>query len=86
MVNQQRELVIEGTRFLGLSFDEIKRDKAYGLDGGASVLQAFVDRDKKIDILANGGIESTEQEYPLDVTKLHIRHVSTVMVVRSRMT
>jgi len=84
-VNQQRELLIEGARFLGRSFDEVEQGKAYGLDGGPSILQAYLDGDRNLSVLSNGGLESVEQEYPLQVGKLHIREVSTVMVVRSGM-
>lgn len=82
-VNQQRELLVEGAWFLGFAFHEVGRDKAYDLDGGPSVLQEYINQDKKITVLSSGGLASARQEYPLQIEKLNIRKVSTVMVVRS---
>lgn len=82
-VNAQRELMIAGARFLGFRFEDIEPGKAYGLDGGPSIIQAFIGAKHQVQLLSHGGTNPKNRLFPLNPSTATIREVANVLVVRS---
>ncbi|KAM7216475.1 hypothetical protein V8F06_008188 [Rhypophila decipiens] len=90
-INRQRLIMAAGCRFLGLEFTDIQPGKAYGLDGGPSIIQAMVvsPENGSFRILSMGDTtKGILEDFPWISSQQAaqvppVRKVANVMVIRS---
>ncbi|KAF8887082.1 hypothetical protein BD779DRAFT_1672852 [Infundibulicybe gibba] len=79
-MNDFRTLMQEGTRFVGLSLENIPDDDAWANDGGPSIFQFFVGADGTKRLLASGGLN--EQSFEPSINLKDMRKVPNAVVAR----
>ncbi|KAF8886214.1 hypothetical protein BD779DRAFT_1673379 [Infundibulicybe gibba] len=80
-INEFRTLMQEGTRFVGLSLENIPDDEAWANDGGMSIFQFFVGADGTKRLLASGGLN--EQSFEPSINLKDMRKVPNAVVARA---